>query len=126
MSRRSSTARRPLGLLRGAVAAVLLPVTVLAACGDTDSGPEVTELVVPEGTAARLEQGEDVVVMPERLEFEVGEALVIRNEDVADASVGPYAVKAGQTLEVRFGAPGRFEGSCPLSENDRYEIVVTD
>lgn len=117
--------RAPLVLT--ALAATLLLTVLAGGCGDTTpAAPAVVEVVVPEGTAARLRSGEDVVVMPERLDLRVGQTLVIRNEDVEDASVGPYSVAAGETLSVRYGQPGRFEGTCPLSENDRYEIVITD
>jgi len=117
--------RAPLVLT--ALAAALLLALLGTGCGDTEeAAPEVVELVVPDGTAARLRAGEDVVVMPERLELEVGQTLVIRNEDVEAASVGPYSVAAGKTLSVRYGQPGTFEGVCPLSENDRYEIVITE
>lgn len=68
--------------------------------------------------------GEDVTVMPERLVLQVGQTLRIRNEDGEAARVGPYEVPARDELSVRFGRPGRFEGYCPLSENDRYEIVI--
>lgn len=110
---------------------VLLLVILLAlaggACGsDAAEGGalEPVEIVVPEGTAARLKAGEDVVVMPERLVLRVGQTLLIRNDDRVTAPVGPYSVEAGATLTIRFGQPGRFEGFCPLSENDRYEIVI--
>ena len=110
-----------------ALAAALLLVTLGAGCGGTErAAPEAVEIVVPEGTAERLRAGEDVVVMPTRLELDVGQTLVIRNEDVEDTSVGPYSVGAGKTLSIKYGQPGSFEGFCPVSENDRYEIVITD
>lgn len=114
--------------VRSLLAAVVLAVLALtaAACGDTDGGPRVEELVVPFGTMERLGRGEDVVVMPSVLEFEVGDTLRIRNEDVVEQAVGPYRVAAGEEFELTFGAPGRFEGMCPLSEGDRYEIVITE
>lgn len=111
-------------LLATAMTAVLALTAV--ACGDTSEGPRVEELVVPLGTMERLAHGEDVVVMPSVLEFEVGDTLRIRNEDVVEQAVGPYRVAAGEEFELTFGAPGRFVGMCPLSEGDRYEIVITE
>jgi plastocyanin len=96
----------------------------LASCGQGRSA-ETVEILVPAGTQQRLEAGEDVVVMPARLELRVGDTLRIRNEDEVAQSVGPYRVGAGQEISFTYGAPGVYEGYCPLSADDRYEIVVT-
>ncbi|HLT15563.1 MAG TPA: hypothetical protein VK007_02580 [Acidimicrobiales bacterium] len=122
-ARRVARARSGLGWL-GALA-VLLVVAAACAGGEAPAGPpDDVEVVVPAGTGARLRAGEDVTVMPERLVLQVGQTLRIRNEDGEAARVGPYEVPARDELSVRFGRPGRFEGYCPLSENDRYEIVI--
>lgn len=96
------------------------------ACGETKPEPEVLEIVVPAGTAERLARGEEVRVMPSVLRFRVGDTLRIRNEDSVPQSVGPYQVMAGGEFSLTYGAPGRFEGICPLSEGDTYEIIVTE
>ncbi len=95
----------------------------LTACG---GGPEprTIEIVVPAGTSERLAAGEKVVVMPPRLEFTVGDQIRIRNEDSVEQSVGPYLVQAGQELLLKYGKEGTYEGYCPLTEGERYEIVV--
>jgi hypothetical protein len=97
-----------------------------AACGDTDGRTTTRELVVPAGTMERLSRGEDVTVMPSVMRFGVGDTLRIRNDDAVAQDVGPYRVEAGAEFEVTFGSAGRFEGFCPLSEGDRYEIVITE
>lgn len=104
---------------------VALALVAFAGCGGGDDGPAVTELVVPRGTMERLSRGEDVTIMPTTLEFEVGDTLRIRNDDVEAQAVGPYRVAAGDEFEVTFNAEGRFEGICPLADGDRYEIVIT-
>lgn len=92
--------------------------------GSQPREPKTIELVVPAGTADRLAAGEKVVIMPARLEFTVGDRLRIRNEDDEDQSVGPYEVAAGQEIILDFGKPGMYEGYCPVSEGERYLIVV--
>jgi hypothetical protein len=110
-------ARRLLRALVAVLAAVVA-VTAVAGCGgDGSDEGRVVEIVVPRGTQERLDRGEDVVVMPAEL---------IRNEDVADHPVGPYRVSAGQAFEMRYGAPGHYEGMCPLTEGKTYEIVITE
>lgn len=124
--------RRTFSLALAVVAAVL--TLAVAGCGggseDSDvDGPgdsDLYELVIPAGTTDRLRRGETVAVMPDRLEFRVGQTLLIRNDDSHSQSVGPYNVPAGETLGVTYGTPGRFEGECPLSEGGGYEIVVTE
>lgn len=97
------------------------------ACGDAgESQPRVYEFVVPEGTQANLDSGQDVVIMPSRIELQIGDTLRIRNEDVVAQTVGPYWVPPRKEFEITYGSPGRYEGFCPLSKGSRYEIVVTE
>lgn len=95
--------------------------------GDEADGrhAKTIEIVVPEGTQARLDAGEKVVVMPSRLEFRVGDTILIRNHDVVTQYVGPYKVGAKEKVTFTFGAAGIYSGYCPLSDDERYEIVVT-
>jgi plastocyanin len=120
-------ARRLLRALLAALATVVA-VTAVAGCGGDEGsdGGRVVEIVVPLGTQERLDRGEDVVVMPAELRFEVGDTLRIRNDDVSDHPVGPYRVRAGQEFELRYGAPGHYVGMCPLTEGKTYEIVITE
>ena len=115
---------RPRRALSAAIAVLVLVTTACGATGTPDT--TVQEIVVPRGTMEKLEQGEEVAVMPTELRFEVGDSLRIRNEDVVAQAVGPYRVAAGDEFEITFGSPGRFEGVCPLAEGERYEIVITE
>lgn len=105
------------------VLVALLAVGAIAGCGE-DREQQTVEVVVPAGTQDRLDAGETVAVMPARLELRVGDRLLIRNEDDVDQTVGPYAVAAGEELSLSYRTPGTYEGYCPLSEGERYEIVV--
>jgi hypothetical protein len=111
-------------LVAGLVALAL--VAACTAAPQPSPTPEVVDIVVPLGTQARLERGERVAIMPSVLEFRVGDTLRIDNKDIVDQAVGPFVVSAGEVLEVRFGAPGRYEGFCVLSEGESYEFVVTE
>jgi len=106
--------------VRKSLVLLLLALWVTACAG----GGYAYELVIPEGTAARISSGEKVDLMPSRLHFEVGDTIRVENQDVVDQPVGPYMVGAGQEFEVTFGAPGVYEGMCPLSADGRYVIVV--
>lgn len=100
---------------------VALVLTVTACSGGK---AYAYELIIPEGTGDRVAAGEVVDLMPPRLHFEVGDTIRVKNEDVVDQSVGPYLIGAGQEFELTYGAPGVYEGICPLSAEGRYVIVV--
>ncbi len=104
--------------------AAVFGAVIWAVAGGNSREAETIAIVVPAGTADRIAGGEKVNVMPTRLEFRVGDMIRIRNDDDVEHSVGPYQVKAGQEMVLRYGAPGTYEGYCPLSEGERYEIVV--
>lgn len=102
----------------------LVLVVGLSSCGDRGPDHEIYEIVVPRGTGDALRAGEKITLMPSLLEFEVGDTIRIRNEDLEDQSVGPYKVDAGEEFELTFGSPGRFTGTCVLSEDEKYEIII--
>lgn len=117
---------RPTRVVLLIVVAVILTAGGLTACGEkAQPQGKTTEVVVPAGTDARLQAGEKVTVMPSRIEMQVGDTLLIRNQDTVDQRVGPYFVKAGKEIRLTYGKVGTYEGYCPLSEGERYEIVVT-
>ena len=109
--------------LVGAIGLVAVALLATAGCAG-DPPPRTVEIVVPAGTQERLSAGETVEIMPARLDLRVGDTLLIRNEDSVTQSVGPYLVAAESEYRLTYGSPGRFEGYCPLSEGQRYEIVV--
>ena len=115
------------GEVIGAVIAVLLAVgvVVIGSLGDDDGGGEVVTFVVPPGTGARVERGEKVELMPALVELEVGDRLVIRNEDDRTMVVGPYTVRAREVLDQEFRRPQVLEGDCTLSGRGEVRIVVT-
>lgn len=116
--------RRAARLLLVALATLAVAVA-LTGCGGDERQPQTVEVVVPAGTQDRLDAGETVTVMPALVELRVGDTLLIRNEDDVDQSVGPYLVAAGGELQLTYRVPGRYEGYCPVSEGERYEIVVS-
>ena len=120
------TGRRPTTLAVVALVAVLavLAAGALTACSSSEREPQTVEVVVPVGTQLRLDAGETVDIMPARIELHVGDTLLIRNHDYVAQTVGPYDVAANSEVSFTYGAPGEFEGYCPLSEGERYEIVV--
>lgn len=114
-------------LLLLAAVAVLVGVAALGASAllADDHEAETVTFVVPEGTAADLAAGQTVDLMPSEVPLRVGDTIVVRNDDVETATVGPFTVRPGETLTQTFRSPMTLVGECTLSGTGEVEIVVT-
>ena len=122
--------------------ALLLPVTLvgLAACSDpADSQPlraqwgqlaedqkATFEFEVPYGTSVKIDQGQQVDLMPQKLDVKVGDSIRIRNKDGRDYMIGPFFVTAGQELAMQFTQPGELTGICQMNPEGEFTITVTE
>ena len=92
---------------------------------DGEGDPETITYVVPEGTSEKLFFGETVEIMPTEVHLDVGDTLVIRNEDSQTMAVGPFTVRGGETLEQTFSRPQTLVGECSLSGTGEIRLVVS-
>jgi plastocyanin len=134
--RNRSRRSRPLARLLLAPVVVLV-LAVGSACGDDDdsievgdaaAGAEASEglhFVIPEGSGERIDAGEPVEVLPGELEVEVGDVIVIENEDDRGHLVGPFFVGAGEVLTQRFTSPGEYIGECSVHPSGELVVHVT-
>lgn len=83
------------------------------------------DFVIPAGTAARIAAGEEVVIVPRRLDVRVGESIRIRNLDDEPHQVGPYYLSPSQTVAQTFTRPGRLVGVCTIHPDDEFAIVIS-
>ena len=122
--------------------AVLVPVVVVGCVliglalrpGDDDAGigidnaDDVTEFEhdydIPAGTAARIDSGEQVDIVPRELSVQVGESIRIVNDDEEGHVVGVFYVGAGETLTKQFTAPGVLSGSCTVHSAGEFTLRV--
>lgn len=98
---------------------------------DVNSADDAAEYqhdyLIPPGTAARIDAGEDVEIVPAELVVEVGDALRIVNEDSTDHIVGVFFVAAGETLTQRFNSEAVLEGECSVHPSGAFTLrVVAD
>lgn len=117
------------------LAAVLLAATT-AACDSGDDGALFAEdsvgadaeysYLIPDGTFDRIYDGEEVEILPGRLEVKVGEAIRIVNEDDHGHFVGIFYVGPGETVSQRFASPGEFQGQCSVHPSGELTLVVTE
>lgn len=120
--------------IRLALALAALVVPVLGACGSDDDGPLIIsdaatavadyEYLIPAGTWDRINSGEQVEILPARLDVNVGEVIRIINEDDEGHFVGIFYVGAGETVTQRFSSPGEFQGQCTVHPSGEISLVV--
>lgn len=108
------------GLLALVSLALLLAMLIVPRA----AASQTIEIVVPDGTRERTDQGEQIVLFPRRLEVAVGDRLIITNEDVVTHQVGPYVVGSGQRIDQTFSTVGSIEGICTLHPSGEVTIVV--
>lgn len=107
------------------IAVVLAGVLIVRLVSPEESAGRTVTYVVPAGTADKAAQGKSVQLMPPVVRLNVGDALVIRNDDDQTALVGPYIVKANTTLTQKFRRPQYLVGQCTLSGSGEIKIIVT-
>ena len=82
------------------------------------------EYIVPLGTGDRLDSGETIELMPQRLTAKVGASMRIINDDVRSYMIGPFSVAAGQRLAMRFTHPGTRKGQRLVNPDGEFVIEV--
>ena len=88
-------------------------------------GSTAHSYTIDAGTGARLDAGEVVELMPTEVRLSVGDTLVVRNEDDRDFMVGPYLVRAGETIEQTYLTAQVLVGECSLSGSGEIRIIVS-
>ena len=83
-------------------------------------------IVIPQGTQEMIKHGLAADVVPEEIRLEASgrNTLVIRNNDIADHTIGPYFVRAGETVRQRFTKPATFVGTCSIRARAEVSIIV--
>lgn len=111
-----------------ALALLAVAVAALPGCGGGDggaaAGARTIVVDVPRGAAARIARGEDVNVVPDRIDARVGDTLRLVNRDVRAHMVGPFLVGPGQRVESRLARAGTYAGACTLHADRRKVAIV--
>lgn len=109
----------------GVAAAVGVLLLVVYFVSASQSSAKVQKFVVPPGTGARIDAGEKVELIPPEVRIRVGDELVVVNQDDRDHVVGPFSVRAGETLRHVFDRAGLYEGLCTVHSGNRVQIIVS-
>jgi hypothetical protein len=91
--------------------------------GNTISRPPKTvTLVIPNGTSAKVAQGENVI--PSDMIFVVGDTLLVRNEDSVTHTLGPMIVPAGSSTSLMLDQAKNLVYTCSFETQKIFGIDV--
>ena len=91
---------------------------------DSTRPPKTVELVIPAGTAQRVERGEAEAGIPTGMVFVIGDRLVVRNQDSANHQLGPLFIPAGSSATMRFEAAEKYSYSCSFVPQKTFGLDV--
>lgn len=89
-----------------------------------DRAAREVELVIPDGTAAMIAQGEPVPSVPEEMAFVVGDVLVVRNEDSQDHQLGPLWIPANSSARLNLDEPLEYVTRCSFQPSSYMGLDV--
>jgi hypothetical protein len=106
-----------------------------ATASTTETRVAVThDFVIPEGTGAIVDRGDDPGVIPKRLDVRVGDRIRVRNDDTEMARLGIFDVGPGETMTMTFNEVSVLSGimfakgaegcGSPPPENKQFIINV--
>ena len=109
--------------------AIILGVGLITSCGQSDvrvvePTGVVDRYVVASGTYQRVMRGEIVQIIPRKLEVHVGDEIIIENQDNITHMIGPFTVRAGETLRHVWASTGTIEGDCTFIPDQKVTIRV--
>lgn len=84
-----------------------------------DRAPDIITLVIPNGTAARVEAGDGVNLMPEEMVFVVGDVLEVKNEDSVPHQLGPIWVPPNASSSLKMERAQKYSYDCSF-QSSRY------
>jgi len=84
-----------------------------------DRAPKTIELVIPAGTAEKVDAGQEVVSIPEEMVFVLGDVLEVVNHDSVSHQLGPVWVPPGSKGTMVMDIAREVSYSCSFSTS-RY------
>jgi hypothetical protein len=94
-------------------------ITFLMQKDKDDRAPQTFTIVIPAGTAERIEAGEDIPSIPSEMVFVLGDTLEVINEDSVSHQLGPIWVPAGTSSKLVMEVAENLAYSCSF-QTSRY------
>jgi hypothetical protein len=100
-------------------ALVFNEATYLLSKDPADRAPKTISLVIPAGTAARIDSGDELRIFPDEITFVVGDILEVVNEDSEPHQMGPVFVPPGSTGSMVLAQAKKMSVDCTF-QSSRY------
>jgi hypothetical protein len=84
-------------------------------------------IIIPQGTQEIATHSfMDDELFPSEIHLQVSgqNTLIIQNDDVVDHTVGPFFIRAGESIRQEFMQPAVYQGACSIRHNDEISIIV--
>lgn len=92
--------------------------------GGPTRAAEAVQLVIPDGTGASIAAGSAESPIPRDLSLVQGDVLLVQNNDRVDHNLGPYVVRAGETLTVPLSQAGSSSFLCSFHPSGGIGLSV--
>ena len=103
---------------------VFLTLAVLSYGITACQSNQTVTFLIPPGTQERLDAGEEAVDFPSEIAINVGDTIVIENQDDAVHAFGPFTILPHTTLTKRFETAKVYENTCTFHQNKKMKLVV--
>lgn len=82
--------------------------------------------VIPKGTWARRMAGNQVEILPERIDLTLGlkDILLLRNDDEVPQQFGPVVIMPGQSFRLPFEVASSYSFACSAHASGQMSVVV--
>jgi len=118
--------RVSIAMLVGLLIGVLISEVSYLFLKETNRPPERVEIVIPEGTAARVAKGEAPPTIPDEMTFVLGDTLVVTNQDVTDHELGPLWIPPGTSASLNLDQAEAYAFSCSFQPTKYLGIDVRE
>jgi hypothetical protein len=86
---------------------------------------ETVELVIPAGTAAKVDAGLDAPGIPAEMTFVLGDVLLVKNEDSVGHSLGPLLIPPGSQARMPLDRADNLALSCSFSASKYLGLDIS-
>ncbi len=93
---------------------------------ESDREPQEIRLVIPQGTARRVESGQAEPSLPAEMSFVVGDVLVVENRDQSDHQLGPVYIPAGTSASLNLEQVSHFDYACSFQPSQYLGLTVRE
>jgi hypothetical protein len=94
--------------------------------GSVARAPETIELVIPAGTAAKVEAGEEPPGIPDEMAFVLGDVLLVRNLDDVTHTLGPLFIPPESSATLQLDQPDNLALSCSFKPTKYLGLDVRE